>query len=192
MKKTIAQQLKINDFPFTIYDEDGGELYYEDESGYWRKTQYFEDSDDYGHVLTKDSEGEKTEVMFDTESDGLHSVLPVCIKINGDTLHDMREDTADDLVLEYTQSDDTDKKLLRSLYDVFGIIPEERDVVTWGTYGKNHDQPLKHVYLKDMTNNHIVMILATQRQLDRSAKQMAFIDELHFRFKNQEYSIIEK
>ena len=38
--KTIAQQLKIKDFPFVIKDKDGKEIYYEDSNGYWVKREY--------------------------------------------------------------------------------------------------------------------------------------------------------
>jgi len=34
---TIAQQLKIKDFPFTIKDKNGKEIYHEDSDGSWRK-----------------------------------------------------------------------------------------------------------------------------------------------------------
>ncbi len=43
MKKTIAQQLEIKDFPFYIKDKDDRLLYYEESSNYWEKYEY--DSD---------------------------------------------------------------------------------------------------------------------------------------------------
>jgi hypothetical protein len=50
---TIAQQLKIKDFPFVIKDKDGNTIYYETSTGYWIKRErdangneiYYEDSD---------------------------------------------------------------------------------------------------------------------------------------------------
>jgi hypothetical protein len=50
---TIAQQLKVTKFPFTIKDDKGNEIYYEESSGCWVKKEfddngkniYFEDSD---------------------------------------------------------------------------------------------------------------------------------------------------
>ncbi len=50
---TIAQQLKIKEFPFIIKDNKGNEIYYEESSGCWVKKEfddngkniYFEDSD---------------------------------------------------------------------------------------------------------------------------------------------------
>ena len=37
--KTIAQQLNVTDFPFTIEDKDGKEIYYENSDGYWVKRE---------------------------------------------------------------------------------------------------------------------------------------------------------
>ena len=37
---TIAQQLKIKEFPFIIKDKNGNEIYYERSYGYWRKREY--------------------------------------------------------------------------------------------------------------------------------------------------------
>jgi hypothetical protein len=34
-----------------------------------------------------------------------------------------------------------------------------RELVTWGTYGKNGDQPFKRVFLKDMSTNHIHAVI---------------------------------
>ena len=38
--KTIAQQLKIKDFPFIIKDKNGNVIYYENFDGYWWKSEY--------------------------------------------------------------------------------------------------------------------------------------------------------
>ena len=37
---TIAQQLKIKEFPFTIKDSNGNVIYYETSAGYWSKKEY--------------------------------------------------------------------------------------------------------------------------------------------------------
>ena len=50
---TIAQQLKVKSFPFTIKNDRGNTIYYEDSDNYWQKLEhddkgnriYFEDSD---------------------------------------------------------------------------------------------------------------------------------------------------
>ena len=40
--KTIAQQLNVKSFPFTINDEHDNEIYYERSGGYWIKREYDE------------------------------------------------------------------------------------------------------------------------------------------------------
>jgi hypothetical protein len=43
MKETIAQFLKVKDFPFIIKDKNGKEIYYENSNGFWSKREF--DSD---------------------------------------------------------------------------------------------------------------------------------------------------
>jgi hypothetical protein len=38
--KTIAQQLNVKDFPFSIMDANGNEIYCEYSNGFWRKAEY--------------------------------------------------------------------------------------------------------------------------------------------------------
>ena len=38
--KTIAQQLNIQQFPFTIKDSNGKVIYYENSDGYWSRSEY--------------------------------------------------------------------------------------------------------------------------------------------------------
>jgi hypothetical protein len=38
--KTIAQELKITDFPFEINDKNNNEIYYETSNGDWEKREY--------------------------------------------------------------------------------------------------------------------------------------------------------
>ena len=40
MKKTIAQQLGVTDFPFVIKDKDGNVIYYERSDNLWQKSEY--------------------------------------------------------------------------------------------------------------------------------------------------------
>ena len=44
---TIAQQLKIKDFPFIIKDNNGKEIYCEHSNGHWHKREY----DDNGNKI---------------------------------------------------------------------------------------------------------------------------------------------
>ena len=52
---TIAQQLKIKEFPFTIKDSDGNRIYYEDSTGFWQKQEYADGNEiryenSYGYI----------------------------------------------------------------------------------------------------------------------------------------------
>jgi hypothetical protein len=38
--KTIAEQLNIKEFPFIIKDKDGREIYWENSTRFWLKTEY--------------------------------------------------------------------------------------------------------------------------------------------------------
>ena len=66
--KTIAQQLNITEFPFTINDKNGNEIYFEDSKEYWEKYEYdsngnqiyFEDSGGYWVKYEYDSNGNET------------------------------------------------------------------------------------------------------------------------------------
>jgi len=62
---TIAQQLKIKDFPFIINDKNGNELYGEDSEAYWVKREYdvngkqiyYENSEGYWSKSEYDANG---------------------------------------------------------------------------------------------------------------------------------------
>jgi len=58
-----------------------------------------------------------------------------------------------------------------------------RNVFSWGTYGKNGDEPFKRVLLKDMTNEHIQAIINTQTHIPDHMVNM-FEDELTYRTEN--------
>jgi len=49
--KTIAQQLKVTKFPFTIKNDNGNQIYVEDSNGYWSKFEY----DSNGNVIYYDN-----------------------------------------------------------------------------------------------------------------------------------------
>ena len=63
--KTIAQQLNITDFPFTINDKNGNIIYFENSNGIWTKREYnsngkeiyFENSDGYWSKRRYDTNG---------------------------------------------------------------------------------------------------------------------------------------
>ena len=74
-KQTIAQFLKVKDFPFTINDEKGNQIYFENSDGFWYKREY----DDQGNVIFyENSNGfwykykydEKSNVIYLEDSNG--------------------------------------------------------------------------------------------------------------------------
>jgi hypothetical protein len=73
--KTIAQQLNIKDFPFTIKDKDGNTIYFETSDKLWSKTEYdsngnliyYEGSNGYWVKREYDSNGNRT---YHEDSDG--------------------------------------------------------------------------------------------------------------------------
>ena len=64
---TIAQQLKIKDFPFDIKDKNDNVIYWENSNGYWEKNEYdshdnlirFEDSTGYWGKSEHDVDGKE-------------------------------------------------------------------------------------------------------------------------------------
>jgi len=79
---TIAQQLKIKQFPFEIKDSEGNRIYYENSYGYWAKREYnskgnliyLEDSKGYWVKREYDSNGN---VIYYENSDGtIHDKRP--------------------------------------------------------------------------------------------------------------------
>jgi hypothetical protein len=75
---TIAQQLKIKEFPFIIKDSKGNRIYYENSNGYWEKREYdsegnriyYEDSNGYWSKHEYDSNGKE---IYYENSDGYWS-----------------------------------------------------------------------------------------------------------------------
>jgi hypothetical protein len=58
-----------------------------------------------------------------------------------------------------------------------------REVLTWGTYGKNGDQPLKRVKLSEMSNAHIQACLDTVPNMYPQYRT-AMQNELEYRTEN--------
>ena len=68
---TIAQQLKIKEFPLVIKDSRGNQIYYEDSDGYWLK-QEFNSNDNqiyYGH-----SKGFWWKCEYDSNGDEIYFI----------------------------------------------------------------------------------------------------------------------
>jgi uncharacterized membrane protein len=52
--KTIAEQLNVKYFPFTIKDKEGNRIYFETSNGYWSKSEYDKDGNE---IYSENSEG---------------------------------------------------------------------------------------------------------------------------------------
>ncbi len=71
---TIAQQLKIKEFPFVIKDSNGNQIYSESSFGYWAKREwdnngneiYWEDSNGYWAKSEYDTNGK--EIYYESSS----------------------------------------------------------------------------------------------------------------------------
>jgi hypothetical protein len=59
-----------------------------------------------------------------------------------------------------------DGKPMYESLDLYSDSPfeEVREKLLWGTYGKNGDQPLSYVRLKDMDENHIANVIQMIRE----------------------------
>ena len=72
MKETIAQFLKVKDFPFFIKDKNNNEINMENSNGYWSKNEYdqngkliySEDSDGYWSKSEYDQNGNKIYIEY--------------------------------------------------------------------------------------------------------------------------------
>ncbi len=95
MKKTIAQQLGVTDFPFEIRDKRGKLIYRERETGSWEKWEwdsegrglYYEDSDSFWRKREYDDNG--NEIYFENSYGKIidnrpkPKAEPMTIEING-------------------------------------------------------------------------------------------------------------
>ena len=57
---------------------------------------------------------------------------------------------------------------------------EQREAVTWGTYGKTGEDPLKHVTVAEMDTDHLEAVLETQQRLYPQTRKV-MMDELEYR-----------
>ena len=75
--------------------------------------------------------------------------------------------------------DEVDDSLFLNV-DEFAVI---RDSVTWGTYGKNGDQPLRCVPVSELSNEHIQAVLDTQKNIHPNLREVLTM-ELEYRIEN--------
>jgi hypothetical protein len=57
----------------------------------------------------------------------------------------------------------------------------QREAFTWGSYGKNGDEPKHYLKLMDMQAEHILAILNTQWQIEGTYVEELFQQELEYR-----------
>ena len=57
----------------------------------------------------------------------------------------------------------------------------QREAFTWGSYGKNGDEPKHYIKLMDMQTEHIKAILDTQWQIEGTYVEKLFQQELEYR-----------
>lgn len=74
-------------------------------------------------------------------------------------------------------ADDQSIDLCVYLEDEIDVI---RDVVSWGTRGKDGNQPVRRILLKDMSDTHIQACLDTQQMMHPHYRE-AFTMELRYR-----------
>lgn len=67
---TIAQQLKITEFPFIIKDKNGNLIYFEDSTGFWMKRQYNQNSKE---IYSEDSTGFWIKREYDQNGNQIYS-----------------------------------------------------------------------------------------------------------------------
>lgn len=87
MKTTIAQQLKIKDFPFIIYDKNGKEIYLEDSDGYWFKREYdaqgnairFETST--GYWFKREYDAQSNEIYYEDSNGTVNDKRPKVVEL---------------------------------------------------------------------------------------------------------------
>ena len=89
---TIAQQLKVTEFPFFIKDKNGNEIYSENSTGYWSKRQYdqngkviyYEDSDGYWWKCEYDQNGNK--IYFEQSNGCIVDKRPKVVELTLDEI----------------------------------------------------------------------------------------------------------
>lgn len=67
---TIAQQLKITEFPFIIKDKNGNQIYYENSNGIWIKREYDQNGN---KIYYEDSNGFWCKRQYDQNSKEIYS-----------------------------------------------------------------------------------------------------------------------
>ena len=70
--KTIAQQLKVSEFPFEIEDKNGNRIYFEDSDDYWYKREFDKNSNE---IYFEDSNGYWSKREFDKNNNEIYQEI---------------------------------------------------------------------------------------------------------------------
>ena len=142
---TIAQQLKIKDFPFIIKNKDGKDIYREDSDGYWSKSEYdsngntiyYENSNGKWFKSEYDSNGN---LIYYEASNGIITIdkRPKTVELTNSEAIEAWEIKITSLVEDYKQL----TACCDAAYDAGALDPEGKlCTAIWNTY----DNMLKHI-----------------------------------------------
>jgi hypothetical protein len=146
---TIAQQLKIKDFPFVIKDKDGNIIYYEISYGLWSKCEYdvngkiiySEDSD--GLWIKNEYDAHGKEIYFENSNGIIRDNRPKTVESTNSESIEAWEIKITSLVKDYKQltaccdaaSDagalDTEGKLYTAIWIAYDNMLQHIDVAGW-------------------------------------------------------------
>ena len=92
MNKTIAQQLKISEFPFIIKDKNGKEIYFENSRGYWSKRQYDQNGnqiyleDSIGYWCKSEYDQNGKEIYYENSNGNVTDNRPKVVELTLDEI----------------------------------------------------------------------------------------------------------
>ena len=61
------------------------------------------------------------------------------------------------------------------------LFLKQREILTWGSYGKDGKQPRKEIPFKDLSDLHINNILKTQRNIVGTPIELMLLIEVEYR-----------
>jgi len=90
--KTIAQQLKIKEFPFQILDSNVNQIYFENSDGYWWKQEfdsnvnqiYFENS--YGYWCKREFDSNGNRIYYENSEGQIIDDRPKIVELTMDDI----------------------------------------------------------------------------------------------------------
>ena len=89
---TIAQQLKIKEFPFRIKDSNGNRIYCEDQDGYWEKREYDSNGNliycenSYGYWSKAEYDSNGKEIYYENSNGTIEDLRPKTAELTMDEI----------------------------------------------------------------------------------------------------------